>query len=62
MFVQSEEKSMKKQISTELEAMFGVITVKLLIMEKILRKIMYLNHLIVHFSYKTKSKCSTNQL
>ena len=53
---------MKKQITTKLEAMLGVITSVSLIMEKNLRRIMYLNLLIVLFFYKTKNKCSTNQL
>lgn len=53
---------MKNQRSTKLEAMLGVITAELLIMERNLRQIMYLNLLIKQFSYKTKNKCSTNQL
>jgi hypothetical protein len=51
---------MKKQISTKLEAMLGTINAVILIMKKNLRRVMYLDHLIVQFSYKAKSNCSTN--
>ncbi len=62
LFVLSEENFIRKRISTKLEGMLRVITEVLPIVEKHLRRVMYLDHLIVQFSYKVECKCSPNQI